>query len=131
MKKLISILLMCWLPLFMSSAWAMDLQMNSGMQMQQENSASMADMPCHDMQASHDLQTSAEPAKTACTDCVDNTSDIHNCASCGLCMISLSATQIELFAAAPIATPSDAIRLPDSAFFSQDYRPAIKPPIHT
>lgn len=125
MKKLISIFLMFWLPLFMSSAWAMDLQMKSGTQMQQESSVSMAGMPCHDMQAS------MEPVETACTDCLDNTSDIHNCASCGLCTISLSATQIELFEASLLATPSDAISLPDFAFFSQDYRPAIKPPIHS
>lgn len=129
MKKLMSIFLMLWLPLFMSSAWAMDLQMDSqmqsGMQMQEQSSVSMIDMPCHDMEASIEL------ADTGCKNCSDNTADMAHCASCGLCMISLSATQIELFAASLLATPSSAISLPDFALFSQDYPPAIKPPIHS
>src|SRR5690606_9298270 len=108
---------------FMSSAWAMDLQMSANAAMQEV--AAMAEMPCHDIQAS------IEPADTGCKNCPDNTADMHNCASCGLCMISLSATQIEHFATSLIATPSNGISLPDSVLFSQDYPPAIKPPIHS
>jgi hypothetical protein len=126
MKKLFALFLMCWLPLFMSSAWAMDLQMQTTMPQQQETMSAMSDMPCH-MEASETQATS----DVACANCLNSSTDAHNCASCGLCMISLTATQIETLVTSFNVTPSNAISLPDLAFFSLDYPPALKPPIHS
>jgi len=125
MKKLSALFLMCWLPLFMSSAWAMDLQMQTTMPLQQETMSAMSDMPCH-MEAGETQVTS----DIACDNCISSATDAHNCASCGLCMISLTATQIETLLTSFNVAPSDAISLPDLAFFSLDYPPALKPPIH-
>lgn len=127
MKKLLALFMMCWLPLFMSSAWSMDLQMQSQMPQLQETMSAisdMVDMPCH-MEMSE-----AQATDAACDNCPIS-GDAHNCASCGLCMISLSATQIEHSAAPLNVTPSNAISLPDLAFFSLDHPPALKPPIRS
>ncbi len=98
--------------------------MQTTMPQQQETMSAMTDMPCH-MEAGE-----MQVVDAACDNCPSSSTDAHNCASCGLCMISLTATQIETLVTSFNVTPSNAISLPDLAFFSLDYPPALKPPIH-
>lgn len=129
MKKLIALFMLCWLPLFMSSAWAMDLQMRTPVSSHQDTStamhAHMADMPCHmEVDQIDDVQMNAD-----CHDCHTHDHNTHKCATCGLCMVSLSATHTAPFLPDFSITPTNAISMPDAALISLNHPPAIKPPI--
>jgi hypothetical protein len=116
MKKLFSILLLLCLPLLMHASWAMDMQMALD---DQQQTASIDEMPCHEP-----VNTNAD-----CHDCVSHDAS-HSCVSCGLCLLSLSALRLDLPPAGLLPSISASPVLPDIAFFSQDYPPSIKPPIH-
>jgi hypothetical protein len=119
MKKLVSTILLLCLPLLMHASWAMGMQMTLDNQQQTASSTVMGEMPCHGPVA----------ASPDCSDCGIHDAS-HQCVNCGLCIISLSALRLDLQPAAFLPSISVRPALPDIAFFSQDYPPSIKPPIH-
>lgn len=119
MKKLVSILLLLCLPLLAHASRAMDMQMTLDGPQQPASIAATDEMPCHQ----------PAPTNADCQDCVSHDAG-HSCLSCGLCLLSLSALRFDLPPADLLASTSVRLVLPDIAFFSQDYPPSIKPPIH-
>jgi hypothetical protein len=119
MKKLVSIILLLCLPLLMHASWAMGMQMTLDDQLQATSIAAMDEMPCHE----------PAPTNADCSDCVSHDAS-HQSVNCGLCIISLSALRLDLPAPDLLLSTSARLVLPDIAFFSQDYPPSIKPPIH-
>lgn len=119
MKRLVSILLLLCLPLLMHASWAMGMQMTLDDQQHAASITATDEMPCHE----------PVPTNADCSDCVNHDAS-HQCVNCGLCMISLSALRLDLPSADLLPSISTHLALPDIAFFSQDYPPPIKPPIH-
>lgn len=125
MKRVMTIFLMLWLPLFMQSAWAMSTRMalqeaqaSIGLQVNQD--AASEPMPCHDSVAETSVaQTDAQPS-----------THHHHCTHCVACAI---ATASAGFDTAP------QFHLPDltqeispgalALYLSIHLAPAIKPPI--
>src|SRR3546814_6855179 len=114
-RKIICLLLMLWLPIAASSAWAMSTQMQLGSALGM-TTESNADMPCHDMgmmAADHTCSSS------------DTEHDMkHNCSACGACFsVFMVETPVAAFA---FATPSSqAAPLADDLLVSQIYPPAL------
>ncbi|MGB7816032.1 MAG: DUF2946 family protein [Methylotenera sp.] len=112
MKRLICLFLMLWLPLFMASAWAMNMQMQ-------------LDSTAHDVvimhMSCHDDTNQAQGNQTHKT---------HQCFACGICALANASAS---FSTAPffnLATKPSSAPLPANVVFSsQDYPPAYKPPI--
>ena len=123
MKKLICLFLMFWLPLFMGSAWAMNMQME--LQNQLPQSSNMASHT----QASADMPQHCHMANNKMPD--KKTSQPHpKCAACGMCAIanaSASFNTVPNFDL-PKVSPHAPI-LFKVAFTSTDLPPNIKPPI--
>lgn len=120
MKKLLSIFLLLWLPLFSAAAAAMDAQMQA-MQMPASSVPAHADaMPCHD-------QTPVDIAAQPC--CGEHESD-HDCFACGVCAFGHAGSHVTAIAAPAFPPPvSAAPGYPNQLFSSQLYPPALKPPI--
>ncbi|MEQ1598060.1 MAG: hypothetical protein ABL880_01710 [Methylotenera sp.] len=110
MKRLICLFLMLWFPLFMGSAWAMNMQMQ--LEKQQVQMSQKSSMSCHKSSGkSQQNQT-------------------HKCAVCGMCALVNGAAN---FNTAPVLnlafSQSPAPQFFYVAFTSQDYPPSYKPPI--
>jgi hypothetical protein len=111
--------MMSWLPCFMVAANAM------GMQMALENalphttqSVAHAQMSCHE-QVNHD-KTSEN--KT-------NLPNSHHCSFCAFCVVGSAIASTPKLKMKHVKTTNIQPTLFDVAFSSQDYPPAIKPPI--
>ena len=121
MKKLICVFLMVWLPLFMGSAWAMNMQMELQNQLPQvtTNSSVATDMPmnCHmNMMNSTSGKHSNQPHQ--------------KCATCGICAVANASASFNTVPNFDLpVTHSSAPYLLQVAFTSQDLPPTIKPPI--
>jgi hypothetical protein len=113
MKKLICLFLMFWLPLFMGSAWAMNMQMQ--LENQQAQFSQKSHMSCHE---------SVDKSKK------NQSPSSQKCAVCGMCALVNGAAN---FNSAPVLNlASSQCSTPQFfyvAFTSQDYPPSYKPPI--
>jgi hypothetical protein len=120
MKRILTIFLMFWLPLFMQSAWAMSTRMALA---ETENSigpqvsldAASEPVPCHGSVAKTDVQPSTHH---------------HHCAHCLACAISMASAS---FDSAPKLYLSDSTQENTSnltaQYLSIHLPAAIKPPI--
>ncbi|MDX1913946.1 MAG: hypothetical protein SFU55_00050 [Methylophilus sp.] len=112
MKRLICIVLICWLPLFAVTANALSLQMT--MANQQSEATQASQMACHEDVHQHPSQQHAS----------------HNCALCGFCTVVTSAA---IFSFPPLlhmhATASAKPIFVEVTFNSLPHPPVIKPPI--
>jgi hypothetical protein len=119
MKKLICIFIMSWLPCFMMAANAMGMQMVLENALQHATqTADHAQMSCHE-QVNHD-KTSEN--KT-------NHPDSHHCSFCAFCVVGSAVASTHLLKMSHLKTDNIQHTSLDVAFSSQDYPPAIKPPI--
>ncbi|MFM9913394.1 MAG: hypothetical protein ACKVN9_07670 [Methylophilaceae bacterium] len=118
MKRLICLFLILWLPLFTGAALAMGTQMQVANALQQLEKAPTS--PCHDMQN----MDSQQPASKHCN---------GSCFACGVCAFGFQAVSFMIISTfvAPLASAAPTLNLPDLAFISQLYPPALKPPILT
>ncbi len=114
MRKIICIVLMCWLPLFMGAASAMSMQMELG---NLQNSAETACPYMPDMKMS-DMQAGKSEHKS---------SHNNSCAACAIASASASYNAVPIFNV--VTSANDLPRAVNVAFPSQDFPPAIKPPI--
>jgi len=112
MKKLICLFLMLWLPLFMASAWAMNMQMQ-------------LDSTAHDVVITH-------------MSCHDDTNQAqgnqahktHQCLACGICALANASASFSTAPFLNLTAKLSSAPLPVNVVFSsQDYPPAYKPPI--
>ncbi len=120
MKKVICLFLMLWLPLFMGSAWAMNMQMELQNQLQQvtQQSQTMAHsmITITQMPASCHMSTASEPNK--------------KCPTCSMCVLANASASFDtapnfhVLSTTSLTPPYSAV-----AFYSQDLPPTIKPPI--
>jgi hypothetical protein len=124
MRKIICIVLMCWLPLFMGAANAMSMQMALG---SLQNSAEttcpyMADMKMSEM-AGMKMADMSKMTKSS-----EHKSSHHStCAACAIASASASYNAMPIFNV--VASANDLPRAVNVTFPSQDLPPAIKPPI--
>jgi hypothetical protein len=107
---------MLWLPLFMESAWAMNMQMQlENKQAQTTYVAEKTHMNCYE-----NSDKSQQNQKTSS----------HQCAVCGMCALVNGTAN---FNTAPVinlaSSQSSTPRFFYVAFTSQDYPPSYKPPI--
>lgn len=118
MKKFICLCLILWLPLFTGAALAMGAQMEAAGALQTTLQTPHA--ACHDMQQTDSQHQPATPCKH-CT---------GHCFACGVCTFGCQAVNF-LTSAYTFAPTINAFKpvLPDLAFNSQLYPPALKPPI--
>ena len=126
MKKFICIFLMAWLPLFMGSAWAMNMQMELQNQLYQvttnssvSNSSASAEMPVNcrmNMTSNLTGKHSNQPHQ--------------KCATCGICAVANASASFNTVPNFDLPTThSSALHLLQVAFTSEDLPPTIKPPI--
>jgi hypothetical protein len=106
--------MMNWLPCFMAAANVM------GMQMAMQNAlphatvvAEHAELPCHEDTNHYKSSPSAS----------------HNCTFCAFCVVGSAISATPTLKMAHVKTPTIQPTSFDVAFSSQDYPPAIKPPI--
>ncbi len=119
MKKWISIVLMAWLPCFMVAAHAMGMQMAfESASPVQLNAAEQSKMTCHEHLNHHQANDiKAEPNAS------------HHCSFCAFCVVgsAIAATPTLKFSHIQLSNIQPTSF--EVAFTSQDYPPAIKPPI--
>jgi hypothetical protein len=116
--------MMIWLPCFMVAANAM------GMQMVFENAlphttqtAENAQMSCHE-QVNHNKTSESKSSHNK-----TGSSDSHHCSFCAFCVVGSAMNATPTLKMAHVKTPDIQPTSLDVAFSSQDYPPAIKPPI--
>ena len=106
---------MLWLPLFTGAALAMSTQMQVANELQEIEK--VAQPPCHDMQQMDSKQTSNKHCN-------------GQCFACGVCTLGGQALSFMTFPTVYVpAYASPTPNLPDLAFNSQLYPPALRPPI--
>lgn len=119
MKKMICVFIISWLPCFMVAANAM------GMQMALENAQSRpAQTVEHEQMSCHE---SLNHSKTS--DSKTTPSSNHNCTFCAFCVVGSAIASTPKLKMTHFKTTNIQPTLFDVAFSSQDYPPAIKPPI--
>lgn len=141
MNKLIALLLMLCMPLLAnaasSMAIAMQLQSLAAVPVSADyaQSAPASGMPCHDMATNSMMEaagahqhTADKPAEMPC--CDEQQSVQHQCASCGLCMITLSMIQLQAFDTRLAVMSADRHVVSADTFVTLNHPPAIKPPIN-
>jgi hypothetical protein len=119
MKKLICIFMMIWLPCFMVAANAMSMQMT--LKNSLPHTAQIAEhvqMSCHE-----GLNHSKK------SDSKNNPSSSHHCSFCAFCIVGSAIASTHKLKMSHIKTTNIQPTSFDVAFTSQDYPPAIKPPI--
>ena len=120
MRKAICLFLILWLPLFMGSAWAMNMQMELQNQLPQiaQQSQKMA----------HNMATNMQmPASCHMNIASETNKKCPTCSMCALAHASASfdtAPNFNVLSTTSLTPPYSAV-----AFYSQDLPPTIKPPI--
>ncbi len=110
---------MLWLPLFMASAWAMNMQM------------ALEDQQTQFVYSNHDIAKPHMSCHEAMNQTQGNqTHKTHQCLACGICALANASASFSTAPFFSLATnQSSAPHVLSVAFFSQDYPPAYKPPI--
>ncbi|HSI28205.1 MAG: hypothetical protein ACAH05_08650 [Methylophilus sp.] len=124
MKKRLCIFLICWLPCFVMAANVMSMQM----MLSQISPVSQAIEPDHDMQAMSEMPCHQYQADNAAGETAK--SRAHHCDVCGFCAISGGVAHFAALSHLPLITLNSVEPLFLAApVHSQNYPPAIKPPI--